>query len=185
MNMRQCIAAGKTFYDYVKFLPEKPTKTDLAILQVRFEEMQDALRESQPKQRKRNDGQFIVISTRDNKPIQWERKVFRIFQVESDAANHGKMYYEYRQFRVMPFLVWKNTFQGRSLIRMQRNALRATAIMPAPIPPPPQTIKTNKGIKDTIQQSEHTKQLLTIKGDTVGVARINQQINKLKGNKPK
>lgn len=182
MKMRQAIADGKSFYDWLRSQSEKPSKTELAILQNRFDEMKEALTIAKSKRR---EGQFIVISTKDNKPLPFDRKSFHIFSTDQEASEHGKQYYLYRHFKVMSYMVWSRTFEGRVLIRVQKNALRSSFIQPAPILSPSVTTKTNKGILDKISQLESDLLRLSIKGDTIGVARISQTITKLKKQKPK
>ena len=102
MHIRDAVKQGMGFYQWLATQRPKPHKSELNKLQLRFEQIEDfyqhPLNDAKPK---KQHTEYVVINLQGF-PRKEEWRTLTVHSNETDAGEHGKKFYDYRQFIVQP-----------------------------------------------------------------------------------
>jgi hypothetical protein len=181
LKMREAIKQKLNFYQWLKLQTPKPHKSEHSKLQLTYEALEDALTPSL--QKVIPQGQFIVTQS-NGWPIKSEQEQFTIHLTRQDAEQHGKVNYQYANFRVIPFPVFIHTQIGKYLQRYQETLIRLKAKRKSKqreaIPKLIAEYKFNKAKQDSIKHLEGLLVKAEIKVNLPEIKRLKKQIERLK-----
>jgi hypothetical protein len=191
MKMQDAVKEGKSFLEYIRTLHPRPHKTEFATLQIRFEQTQDLMKmeslvSSHPSEQVHSHEQFIVVQANGWPLTKDEKLRSKIHSNRKSAEQFGKDYYPER-FKIIPYMVFIHTAQGKDCKRLQQAHATMQAILTKrkrkqkiKIKPKKVSVKISKGKQDSITYYQHLLNKAEIACNFTEMIRLKAQIKKLK-----
>jgi len=129
--MRETIKKGLNFYQWLECQNPKPHKSEYKVLQLRYEQVEDfyhhPLNDNKPKKQHQD---YVVVNLYGY-PRKEEYFNLVLHSSELLAGEHGKKYYGYRQFMVIPLVKFNNSKQAKVIKIKNRILSQMRSVKPA------------------------------------------------------
>lgn len=195
MRMQDAVKLGKSFLEWLAEQAPKPTKSEIAVLQIRFEQTQDLMKDqrlldavSHPSEKAHSREQFVVVQA-NGWPMKQHQKSVPVHSNRANAEQFAKQHLDEYEIRtkIIPYLVFTHTAQGKFCARLQKSHALMQSILArrkqkviAIIKP---KSKISKGAQDSIKHLEGLLIKAQVKCNLTEIVRLKAKIKKLKGTK--
>ena len=113
--MRDSIKQGLNFYQWLASQNPKPHKSKMKVLQLRYEQVEDFYQHPLNPDKPIKQYQKFVVIDLNGWPRKAEWRAIIVHPSEKLAGEHGKEFYDYRQFLVIPLSKYQNSQAARQL----------------------------------------------------------------------